>query len=86
MMTDLYKSYVTFKNWDGCSSAMPEEDFAYIAAVGRCVVPARILEIGFGNGQFMDWARAKGFQIAGVEIIPEMIDAARQRGHFFSTV
>lgn len=80
-VNDLYKSYVAFKNWDAFTHAVPEEEFAYIATVGKCVVPARILEIGFGNGQFMDWARAQGFQVVGVEIIPEMIDAARQRGH-----
>lgn len=80
-MAELYQSYAAFKKWDGFSSPVPEEDFALIAAMGQCTDSVRMLEIGFGSGQFLDWARAQGFQIAGIEIIPEMVEAARRRGH-----
>ena len=41
----------------------------------------RILEVGFGSGRFLDWAQAQGMTTAGVEIIPECVEAARARGH-----
>lgn len=80
-MTDLYKTYTAFKKWGACSPPASPEEFAYITAIGQCAPSDRILEIGFGAGHFMDWARATGFQIAGIEIIPEMVQAARERGH-----
>lgn len=42
---------------------------------------ASILEVGFGEGHFLDWARNKGFAIEGVEISPTYVDEARARGH-----
>jgi len=80
-MAGLYDTYVAFKRWEGSALAPSSEDFAYIAKVAQCVAADRVLEIGFGAGHFLDWARAQGFHIVGTEIIPEMIEAARNRGH-----
>lgn len=40
-----------------------------------------ILEIGFGDGSFLDWARGEGHNVAGTELIPECVAAAKARGH-----
>jgi SAM-dependent methyltransferase len=80
-MANLYSTYTAFKQWGGSGCAQGSQDFDYIAKVAKCAASDRILEIGFGAGHFLDWARAKGFRITGTEIIPEMIEAARNRGH-----
>jgi SAM-dependent methyltransferase len=80
-MRELYSSYSSFKGWGGAAAPVRPEEFSEILKLGRCAQPSRILEIGFGRGQFLDWARAGGHDVVGVEIIPEMIGAARSRGH-----
>jgi SAM-dependent methyltransferase len=40
----------------------------------------RVLEIGFGNGQFLSYARDRGWQAAGTEAIPELVERARTAG------
>ncbi|MFQ5466616.1 MAG: SAM-dependent methyltransferase [Kiloniellaceae bacterium] len=49
----------------------------------RLTLPAgaRILEVGFGEGLFLDWAREQGFHIEGVDISHAFVDAARARAH-----
>lgn len=80
-MTDLYSQYTTFKQWDAGSVPPSHEDYRYLASIVKCTLSDRILEIGFGAGHFMDWARNHGFHIVGTEILPEMIAEARNRGH-----
>ena len=41
----------------------------------------RALEIGFGQGLFLDWGAANGYKMVGIEIIPEMTEMAKLRGH-----
>jgi SAM-dependent methyltransferase len=81
-VSDLYSTYSTFKGWGGSikDDAQPE-DFRYYLTAASCRPNCQILELGFGAGQFLDWARASGYQVAGCEILPEMIVAARERGH-----
>ena len=80
-VTDLYSTYSSFNGWNGVIKNAPSEDFEYCLNAVNCRPNSHILEIGFGAGQFLDWARASGHQVAGVEILPEMIAAARGRGH-----
>ncbi len=42
---------------------------------------AHILEIGFGPGLFLDWAKANGYTVTGIEINREQVDASKERGH-----
>jgi len=44
----------------------------------------RILEIGFGNGSFMGWARSNNFEVFGTEVQPELCNRALEAG--FSVV
>jgi 2-polyprenyl-3-methyl-5-hydroxy-6-metoxy-1,4-benzoquinol methylase len=78
---DFYQSYLAFKSWpidDDKSSDETYEVELYRSGVSP---PARILEIGFGAGLFLDWARRRGYSITGVEIIGELVDRARAAGH-----
>jgi 2-polyprenyl-3-methyl-5-hydroxy-6-metoxy-1,4-benzoquinol methylase len=76
-----YRGYVAWKGWDrlfACSA----EDARYFAGEtrGLAVAGADVLEIGFGSGSFLDWAQKQGACVTGVEIIPELVEAARERG------
>jgi SAM-dependent methyltransferase len=80
-MSDLYGQYTVYKQWSGDAPAPVHEDYSYLVDIANCKPSDRILEIGFGAGHFMDWARNNGFHVVGTEILPEMIAAARNRGH-----
>jgi 2-polyprenyl-3-methyl-5-hydroxy-6-metoxy-1,4-benzoquinol methylase len=76
-----YQSYHAWKGWDNpftCPPALADyyaAEFAGIALHG-----ARLLEIGFGNGEFLAWASEQGAVVAGSEITSESIAAAKTRG------
>jgi hypothetical protein len=76
-----YDDYIAFKSWDGGCSGVENE--AYAIEMGRTGIepPASLLEIGFGEGRFLDWAAARGYSVTGVEIIEPLVEAARRRGH-----
>ncbi|MEY4270963.1 MAG: hypothetical protein RLZZ58_2179 [Pseudomonadota bacterium] len=76
-----YQSYHAWKGWENpftCPPALADyyaAEFAGIALRG-----ARLLEIGFGNGEFLAWASEQGGLVAGSEITAESIAAATARG------
>ena len=78
---NLYRDYTAWKGWRGDFAANAREaryfaaEFAELPVAGK-----RILEIGFGNGTFLGWARAQGAQVAGTEVEPSMLLAAQQKG------
>ena len=78
---DPYANYAEWKRWDGAFTTS-EKDARYFAAEFDSVAlrGIRVLEIGFGNGGFIAWARSQGADIAGIEINAEMRDAARRAG------
>lgn len=81
LSTQLYASYDGWKGWVApflCDA----ESAAYFAAEldGRSLAGARLLEIGFGNGEFLAWAKAAGASVVGSEITPAAIAAAEAHG------
>ena len=76
-----YGGYTEWKRWDGAFRASEKEsryfaaEFAGIELAGR-----RVLEIGFGNGAFMAWAREQGADVAGIELNADMREAAHRNG------
>jgi SAM-dependent methyltransferase len=78
----LYDSYTAFKSWSDKAEVDRPEDFA--ALLKDAGLPPRaldILDFGFGDGAFMDWAKNAGHAVTGVEILPDMVAAATARGH-----
>lgn len=77
----LYHGYADWKDWQGDFSAS-DRDARYFAAELRDVDIAgkRVLEIGFGNGRFLAWAKANGATVSGTEINERMLARAREKG------
>lgn len=74
--------YAGYENWKGWKSLFTYsgEDASYFVGETRGLVIAGgdVLEIGFGAGSFLAWARDQRANIAGAEIIPALIDAAKR--------
>lgn len=47
--------------------------------LARFVAPGRLLDVGCAAGFFLDEARCRGFDVAGVELAPSMARHARER-------
>jgi cyclopropane fatty-acyl-phospholipid synthase-like methyltransferase len=78
---NLYGGYAQWKQWDGDFQAS-DRDARYFAAEfsGIALSGKRVLEIGFGNGSFLAWAKAQGASVAGTEIDEAMLGRAREKG------
>lgn len=77
-----YIGYETWKGWTKPFTFAAEEleyfsgEFTDIPIAGK-----RVLEIGFGSGSFLAWAKTAGaVDLAGTEINPVLVQAARQHG------
>ena len=78
---DFYNTYALRKGWAGIGTSEDVAYFDHLAAKAGIGPTGRSLEIGFGDGRLLDWARARGHDITGVEILPDMVEAAQRRGH-----
>ena len=74
-----YEGYAEAKGWTGDDSASQFPFFDHLADRAG-MKPGRLLEVGFGEGSLLDWAKARGYHASGNDIIPSMVDAARKRG------
>src|SRR5688500_8916468 len=78
---DGFAGYADWKGWDGAFAASDREgryfaeEFRDIPLSGR-----RLLEIGFGNGSLLAWARGRGAQVGGLEHDAGMCEAGRRAG------
>lgn len=77
-----YSHYSSWKNWGGATEKKDRTDI-FRREIQRTGVeaPARILEIGFGEGHFLDWGRENGFDVCGIEQLESLFVNARDRGH-----
>jgi 2-polyprenyl-3-methyl-5-hydroxy-6-metoxy-1,4-benzoquinol methylase len=76
-----YARYLDFKSeWGNRHDAEHREYFDRIPALAKLPRNANLLEIGFGDGQFLRWGRQAGHNMVGVEIIPELVARARADG------
>ncbi len=74
---ELYTDYVAHKGWS--ESPLETAHFEEMFWRSGLRPGARVLDIGFGQGALLDWARDQGFETHGVEIIPELVDRAAPR-------
>jgi 2-polyprenyl-3-methyl-5-hydroxy-6-metoxy-1,4-benzoquinol methylase len=79
-MNDFADRYLDWKDWHGESfgTCAPLLAAYFAAETGICARPGlRLLEIGFGNGAFIGWARSIGIEVFGVELSPTLVARAR---------
>lgn len=80
---DYRREYLEWKGWTTTSfGRLTRADQRYFDAEMRRIglatgKPLRCLEIGFGNGRFLAYARDRGWEIAGTELNPELAAVAR---------
>ena len=76
------EDYVTWKNWGqnnfGILSAKDSQYFsAEIKKTKQSFGPgSSVLEIGFGNGNFLQFAKSSGWNVCGVEINENLVKVA----------
>lgn len=79
-----FDDYCDWKAWSAESFGVCSgEKAAYFAAeLAGTPLPAykalRVVEIGFGNGEFARWAHTQGFQYTGIEAIPDLVARGRK--------
>ncbi|MFM9976632.1 MAG: class I SAM-dependent methyltransferase [Sphingomonadaceae bacterium] len=84
-MTDFrdqfYEDYLDFKpDWQGKPSPGFDAYFAKTAPLADLPRGSRVLELGFGDGQLLRWCRERGHRVTGVEIVPALVERARELG------
>lgn len=81
-----YENYERAQGWnEGDFGAFREEQSAWFEAelqgtLAPVVGALRVLDIGFGNGSFMGWARSRGWDCEGCEVNTRLVERARQHG------
>ena len=80
-LADPYANYAAWKSWDG-AFAPTDRELRYFAAEFRGIAlrGLRVLEIGFGNGGFLVFAKGEGAKVSGIEINAAMREAAKKHG------
>ena len=77
----LYGGYADWKGWHGEFSPSDREARYFAAELTDVPLAGkRVLEIGFGNGSFLAWAKARGADVVGTEIDAAMLERARAKG------
>mgnify|MGYP001188505785 CR=1 FL=1 len=76
------QNYEDWKNWSelNFAEASVEENlyFSKLRKKFKLGDDLDVLEIGYGNGSFLDFSRTAGWNVSGVEAIPELINRASQ--------
>ena len=76
--------YIRWKSWDRRPFAAPDAWYRafYRAELAKTGMASfrNALEVGFGNGEFLAYARERGIVVAGVETNHALIDSAKRAG------
>jgi hypothetical protein len=82
IMEQFYDRYPKRKSWYGRDDYFSvSEKFEKELKRAGTKPGSSILEIGFGDGLFLDWARDSGHIVTGVEINRNFVQSAKKRGH-----
>lgn len=77
-----YLNYNEWKSWpnDSFFRFSPHEAIYFSADFdGVSLLDAKFLEIGFGNGALLSWAKSRGAAIYGTEILETSLERAREK-------
>ena len=83
MVDNIYANYGQWKDWapDGFMQPTPTERNYFADELrGAALAGKDVLEIGFGNGGFLRWARDAGATLFGTEVLQSAIDRAQAEG------
>ena len=75
--------YAQWKHWHGSSAFVSQrKDAKYFRGqfAGITMAGARVLDIGFGNGTFLAWAKSEGAQISGTELNSHSVRLGADKG------
>jgi 2-polyprenyl-3-methyl-5-hydroxy-6-metoxy-1,4-benzoquinol methylase len=76
-----YSKYEKWKGWDKLFSYNKDQaDYFRGETADIAVRGANVLEIGFGSGDFLQWASDQGALVYGTEMNDVLLEAARERG------
>lgn len=76
-----YSGYEEWKRWANYFEFTQEEAEYYAGELAGIPMDGKaVLEIGFGSGSFLAWARGRGARIAGTELNARALDEARRFG------
>jgi 2-polyprenyl-3-methyl-5-hydroxy-6-metoxy-1,4-benzoquinol methylase len=82
--TSIDKIYDGYEEWKGWSDLFcysdDERDYYHGETRALAIRGARVLEIGFGSGSFLQWAADNGASVSGTEVNRALASAARDRG------
>ena len=84
--SDIYASYLVGKNWGEDFGILDDYTRRYYDIELKEVTRnfdnknIKVLEIGFGNGRFLTYAREKNWDINGIEINDDLIAIAKEKG------
>jgi 2-polyprenyl-3-methyl-5-hydroxy-6-metoxy-1,4-benzoquinol methylase len=76
-------AYARWKRWHGQGAFYAaRKDAKYFRGEFRGIRlrGARVLELGFGNGTFLAWARSEGAEVTGTELNAFAVQLGRERG------
>ncbi|MBU6229242.1 MAG: class I SAM-dependent methyltransferase [Cyanobacteria bacterium REEB459] len=86
MNKDYSNSYLKWKRWDEQTFGnLKKNNSVYFSTEisrlkDKLPKTVKVLEIGFGNGSFLTFARTRGWDISGTEVNRELIEIAKQNG------
>lgn len=82
MTTDpAYDGYREWKQWTRLFDPLPHESTLFAKEFrGIPIEGKRWLDIGFGSGSLLGWARSQGASVAGIEIQADLRKAAETQG------
>jgi 2-polyprenyl-3-methyl-5-hydroxy-6-metoxy-1,4-benzoquinol methylase len=77
-----YETYQEWKQWEVENHLEPWLARYFSKEIGqaRLHLFSSVLEIGFGNGEFLEWVKTRGAVAVGLEIIPELVKAVSECG------
>lgn len=77
----LYENYSKKTKWHSDATAIDKsEEFVLETKRAGLEKKASILDIGFGEGEFLEWAHSHGYIVQGVEINESFINHAKRKG------
>lgn len=79
------KDYIEFKNWESNNSKFGyltyEDELYFNKEIKKARIPkGKILEIGYGNGNFLTYCKKNYLEVVGYEVNSNLTESAKQKG------